>query len=67
MGVRAQSADEVFGTKREEVKRDWRKVHTEALRDLCSSSNIIWVMKSSSWKWSGYVTRVGEKIHAYRV
>ena len=34
---------------------------------MCSSSNIIWVIKSSRGKLSGYVARVGEKIYAYRV
>jgi hypothetical protein len=34
----------MFGSKREEVLRDWRKLHVEDLRDLCSSSDIIWVM-----------------------
>jgi hypothetical protein len=34
------------GTKKEKVTVDWRKLHNEELHDLCSSPNIIWMMKS---------------------
>jgi len=33
------------GPKRDEVKREWRKLHKEELNDLYSSSNIVWVIK----------------------
>jgi len=36
----------IFGPKRDEVTRQWRKVHNEELNDLCSSPNIVLVVKS---------------------
>ena len=36
----------IFGPKRDEVTRDWRKLHNEELSDLYSSSNILRVIKS---------------------
>jgi len=36
----------VFGSKRDKVIRDWRKLHSEELNDLYSSPNIIRVNKS---------------------
>jgi hypothetical protein len=35
----------IFGTKREEVTGDWRKLRIEELHDLCSSTSIIWVIQ----------------------
>ena len=35
----------IFGTKRGEVTKDWRKLHNEELNDLYCSPNIVWVMK----------------------
>jgi hypothetical protein len=36
----------IFGPKRDEVTGEWRKLHNEELRDLCSSPSIIRMMKS---------------------
>jgi hypothetical protein len=36
----------IFGSKRDEVTGDWRKLHTEELHILFSSPNIVRVMKS---------------------
>jgi hypothetical protein len=36
----------IFGPKRDEVKRGWKKLHKEKLRDLHSSSSIIRLIKS---------------------
>ena len=43
----------VFGTKRDEVTGEWRKLHTEKLRDLYSLSNIVRVVKSRRMRWAG--------------
>ena len=36
----------IFGTKRDEVTMEWRKLHNEELNDLYFSHNIIRVIKS---------------------
>ena len=36
----------IFGPKRDEVTREWRKLHNEELNDVYSSANIIRVIKS---------------------
>jgi hypothetical protein len=36
----------IFGFKRDEVTREWRKLHNEERSDLYSSPNIVWVIKS---------------------
>jgi len=50
----------VFGPKRDEVTKEWRKLHNEELRDLCSLPNIVRVVKSRKMRWAGYVARMGE-------
>jgi hypothetical protein len=35
----------IFGPKRYEVTREWRKLHNEELNDLYSSPDIVWVIK----------------------
>jgi len=35
----------IFGPKRDEVTKEWRKLHNEELDDLYSSPNIVWVIK----------------------
>jgi hypothetical protein len=36
----------IFGPKREEVARGWKRLHKEELHNLCASPNIIRVIKS---------------------
>jgi hypothetical protein len=36
----------IFGPKRDEVTREWRKLHNEELTDLYPSPNIVQVIKS---------------------
>jgi len=57
----------IFGPKRDEVTREWRKLHNEELNDLHSSPNIIRVIKSRRMKWVGYVACMGERRGIYRV
>jgi hypothetical protein len=57
----------IFGPKRDEVTREWRKLHDEELRDLYSSPSIIRIIKSRRMRWAGYVARMGEKRNEYRL
>jgi uncharacterized membrane protein len=36
----------IFGPKRDEATREWRKLHNEELNDMYSSPNIVQVIKS---------------------
>jgi hypothetical protein len=53
----------IFGPKRDEVTGEWRKLHNEELRDLCSSASIIRMIKSRRMRCSTN----GEKRNAYRL
>ena len=55
MGVRQQDAQKTFRPEEEEVTGDWRKLHHEELRYLCSSSGIISVTKSGGMEWASHV------------
>jgi len=57
----------VFGPRRDEVTREWRKLHNEELNDLYSSPNIFRVMKSRRIRWAGQVARMGERRGVYRI
>jgi hypothetical protein len=35
----------IFGHRREEVAGGWRKLHNEEIRNLCTSTNIVRVIK----------------------
>ena len=56
----------IFGPKRDEVPRKWRKLHIEEPNDLYSSPNIVREIKSRRMRWAGNVARMGE-IGVYRV
>jgi len=45
----------IFGPKRDEVTREWRKLHNDELNYLCPSRNIVRVTKSRRMRWAGYV------------
>jgi hypothetical protein len=49
----------IFGSKRDEVTGEWRRLHNEELNDLCSSPNIR-VIKSRRMRWAEHVARMGE-------
>jgi hypothetical protein len=49
----------IFGPKRDEVTRDWRKLHNEELLNLYSSPNIFRMLKSRMMRWVGHVERMG--------
>jgi hypothetical protein len=45
----------IFGPKRDEVTREWRRLHNEELYALYSSPNIIRVIKPRKLRWAGHV------------
>jgi len=51
----------IFGTRRDEVTGEWRRLHNEELNDLYSSPNIVQVIKSRRIKWAGHVACVCEE------
>jgi hypothetical protein len=57
----------IFGLKRDEVTRVWRKLHNEELHNLYSSPIIIRMIKLRRMTLEGHVTRMGEKKNARRV
>ena len=57
----------IFGPKRDEVRREWRKLHNVELNDPYSWPNIFRVIKSRRMRWAGHVARTGERRGVYRV
>ena len=57
----------IFGPGRDEVTREWRRLHNEELNDLYSSPNIVRVIKSRIMRWAGHVARMGEERGLCRV
>jgi hypothetical protein len=57
----------IFGPKRDEVRREWRKLHNEELDDLYCSPNIVRVIKLRRMRWARRVAHMGEGRGMYRV
>ena len=62
LGVKATG-----GPKRDEVRREWRKLHNEELSDLYSLPNVVRVVKSRRMRWAGHVACMGEGRGVHRV
>jgi len=56
----------IFGPKRDDTTREWRKLHNE-LYDLYSSTNNVWVITLRRIRLAGHVARMGERRGIYRV
>jgi len=57
----------IVGPRRNEVRREWRKLDNEELNDLYSSPNMVRVIKSRRTRWEGYVARMRERRGVYRI
>jgi len=55
----------IFGPRRDEVTGEWKRLHNEELNDLCSSPNIVRVIKWRRMSWAGHVARMGEERGVY--
>jgi len=51
----------IFGTRRDEVMGERRRLHNEELNDLYSSPNIVQVIKLRRMRWPEHVARMGEE------
>jgi hypothetical protein len=51
----------IFGSKRDEVKGEWEKLHNGELNDQYSSPSIVRVIKSRRVRWEGHAARIGRK------
>ena len=56
----------IFGPKKDEVTREWRKLHNGELKDLYCLPNIVRVIKSRRMRWAWHVARMGGR-GVYRV
>jgi len=57
----------IFGSKRDEVTGEWRKLHNEELNDLYCSLNIIRVIKSRRIRMGGVCSTYGDRRRVYSV
>jgi len=57
----------IFGSERDEVRREWRKLHNEELYHLYSSPNNFRVIKSRRMRWARHVALMRERRGVYRV
>jgi len=57
----------IFGPKRDKVRGEWRKLHSEELNDLHCSPNIVQVIKLRRMRWAGHVAHRGESTGVFRV
>jgi hypothetical protein len=51
----------VFGPKRDELRREWRKLNNEELNDLYSLPKSVQVVKSRRMRCAGHVAHMGRK------
>jgi hypothetical protein len=57
----------IFEPNRDEVTREWKKLHNEELNNLNCSPNIVRVIKSRRMRWAGQVACTKERRGVYRV
>jgi len=57
----------IFGPKGDEVRGEWRKLYYEDFKDLYSSPNILWVIKSGRMRWTGHLACIGKGRGVWKV
>jgi hypothetical protein len=57
----------IFGPKRDEITREWRKLHNGELHNFYSSPDIIRQIKSRIIRWAGHVAHMREGRNVCRV
>jgi hypothetical protein len=57
----------IFGSNKNKVTGEWRRLHNEELHDLYPSPTIVRVIKSRRMRWMGYVAWMEEGRGTYRV
>jgi hypothetical protein len=57
----------IYITEQKGVTGGCRKLHSEELHNLYSSTSIIRIIKSMRMRWAGHVARMGEKRNVYRL
>ena len=57
----------IFGSNRDGVTGEWRKLHNEELNSLYSSPNIVRLIKSRRMRWAGHVARMEEGRDVHKV
>jgi hypothetical protein len=57
----------IFGPKRNEITREWRRLSNKQLYALYSSPDIIRITKSRRLRWAGHVARLRVMRGTYRV
>jgi hypothetical protein len=57
----------IFGSKRDEVKGEWRGLHNEELHNLYTSHTIVRVIKSRIIRLTRHFARMGEERGVYSV
>ena len=57
----------IFGSKRDGVTGEWRKLHNEELNDMYCSPSIVRLIKSGRMRWAGHVAGTRKRRGVYRV
>ena len=66
MVLEKRMSGRIFGPKRDELTKEWRKLRNEELNDVYCSPNIVGVIISRR-RWAGHVTRMGDRRGVYCV
>jgi hypothetical protein len=57
----------IFGPKREEVLRGWRRLHNEELHNLYTSPSVIRMIESKTMRLAGHVASMRAMRNAYNI